>query len=234
MNDSSEKRYYPVKECILIHKTNEFWGPLSNMCRGFPIFLPMVGGHVVLPNSESLYQLARFPDLVSNDGSQYFQEKMAAEINPMKVKMMTKPFRAGFCRPDWDFVKIRIMRYTLRVKWLCNLSRLGPFLLQTGDRNIVEYSKKDDFWGAKPIKEDPGTLCGRNALGRLLMEMREGLRQKETFNWFLYVEPPRIPFFNFAGRRILPLLYESGLESWLLRYASNNFWPNFQWEKPIL
>ena len=51
---------------------------------------------------------------------------------------------------------------------------------------IVEESKRDTFWGAKPV--DDNTLIGVNTLGRLLMELRtEYLRQD---NEFLHVVKP--------------------------------------------
>ncbi|MBU1119529.1 NADAR family protein [Patescibacteria group bacterium] len=224
MNGLGEKRVYVQNECVLIHKTNAQWGALSNMCRGFPILLPFNGGNVVLPTSEVLYQMMRFPELIASDGSHYFQAHLAKEVNPMKAKMITKPYRMQHNRPDWDYVRVRIMRWTLRMKWLCSLSRLGPFLLETGVAPIVEYSKRDDFWGAKPIKERPGLLLGYNALGRLLMELREGLWHRDNFHWFLYVEPPILPHFTYGERQILPLVYESGLEQALMDFSLQHFW----------
>ena len=144
MKHQNEMRLYKTEECVLIHKTQAEWGALSNMCRGFPILLPFAGGQEVLATSESLYQMMRFPELMSTDRSHYFQQRIAGEINPMRAKMLTKPFRENFNRNDWDIVRVRIMRWTLRMKWLCNLSRLGPFLLNTGRAPIVEYSKKGE------------------------------------------------------------------------------------------
>ena len=47
-------------------------------------------------------------------------------------------------------------------------------LLETGDRELVERSPYDSFWG------DGGNGTGRNWLGRLLMELRTKLRGKRT------------------------------------------------------
>jgi predicted NAD-dependent protein-ADP-ribosyltransferase YbiA (DUF1768 family) len=50
----------------------------------------------------------------------------------------------------------------------------GKELAETGDKNIVENSAKDSFWGAIP-NEAKTQFIGINALGRLLMELREDL-----------------------------------------------------------
>jgi hypothetical protein len=44
-------------------------------------------------------------------------------------------------------------------------------LLSSGDRKIVERSRKDRFWGAVPVEDD--LLEGENRLGKLLMELRD-------------------------------------------------------------
>lgn len=46
-----------------------------------------------------------------------------------------------------------------------------PLLLSTADKQIVEISRKDPFWGAVPV--GPDNLVGQNVLGKLLMELRE-------------------------------------------------------------
>jgi putative DNA methylase len=114
----------------------------------------------------------------------------------MTAKMRSKPYRRE-SRPDWDEVRVQVMRWCLRVK-LAQNPRFGELLRKTGDRPIVEESARDAFWGALPRGEE--TLTGRNILGRLLMELREELgsdtRASET------VEPPPLPEFVLLGSRI--------------------------------
>jgi hypothetical protein len=71
-------------------------------------------------------------------------------------------------------------------------------LLSTGDRAIVEESTKDAFWGAKPQPDDE--LVGENVLGRLLMELREQLR--EYPDQLREVKPPAIDSFLLMGRPV--------------------------------
>jgi len=159
----AEARTYSRGECISFRKTDERFGGLSNMAPGFPL---EVNG-VRIRTAEALYQACRFPHLPK------VQRLIIDEGSPMTAKMKSKPYRKD-SRPDWDAVRVRVMRWCLRVKLAQNWEKFGNLLLATGDRAIVEDSRKDDFWGAKPA--DDGMLIGENVLGRLLMELREQLR----------------------------------------------------------
>jgi type I restriction enzyme S subunit len=79
------------------------------------------------------------------------------------------------------------MRWVLRLKLSMHWTQFSELLLSTGDKPIVEDSRKDDFWGAVPV--DNTTLVGMNVLGRLLMELREEVIKGEEFR---RVEPPAI------------------------------------------
>ncbi|MES2958502.1 MAG: NADAR family protein [Pseudomonadota bacterium] len=72
-------------------------------------------------------------------------------------------------RPDWDDVKVDIMRDILRAKAEQH-EYVRRKLLATGDRELVEDSWRDDYlgWGAN--------RDGKNMLGRLWMEVRADLR----------------------------------------------------------
>src|SRR5205085_7807502 len=102
-------------------------------------------------------------------------------------------------RPDWDEVRVPIMRWCLRVKLAQNWERFGSLLLSTGERWIVEESRRDAFWGAKPI--DSETLEGKNALGRLLMELREEL-DGPNVEALRTVAPPPLSDFLLYGQEI--------------------------------
>lgn len=68
------------------------------------------------------------------------------------------------CRPDWDEVKVGIMRDLVRRKF--ENPFLRPLLAATGDAELVEGNYwHDTFWGVYK-----GT--GENWLGRILMEIR--------------------------------------------------------------
>lgn len=167
MAQASQVRTYDPAASIVFLKTKERFGGLSNMAAGFPL---RVNG-IQIRTSEALYQACRFPHMPD------VQRRIIDERSPMTAKMRSKPFRKN-SRPDWDAVRVKIMRWCLRVKLAQNWKEFGRLLLATGDRPIVEQSRKDDFWGAK-VAED-GSLVGMNVLGRLLMELREQLKGEEA------------------------------------------------------
>lgn len=72
-------------------------------------------------------------------------------------------------RSDWDDVKVGIMRDILRAK-AAQHEYVRRKLLATGDRELVEDSWRDDFWGWGPNRD------GQNMLGKLWMEVRAEIR----------------------------------------------------------
>ncbi len=157
-------RTYARDESIIFHKTKESFGALSNMSAGFPI---IVNGRRIA-TSEALYQACRFPSNPS------LQDLIISQTSPMTAKMRSKPYRHE-TRPDWLMVRVRIMRWCLQAKLIQNYLAFSQILLNTGEKPIVEYSSKDNFWGAIPLTDN--TLVGANVLGRLLMDLRLQLKQ---------------------------------------------------------
>lgn len=160
MDLEQEKRLYNFSDCVTFRKTTEKFGGLSNMASGYPL---VVNG-IFIKSSEALYQAMRFPTLSS------VQAEIIKQNSPMTAKMISKKYRAK-TRDDWEKVKIPIMQWVLRVKLVQNIDTFGKLLLETDAKNIVEESTKDAFWGAKIIENN--RLEGINALGRLLMQLRE-------------------------------------------------------------
>jgi hypothetical protein len=118
----------------------------------------------------------------------------------MTAKMKSRPHREN-SRSDWDEVKYKVMRWCLRVKLAQNYEEFGGLLLATRDRSIVEQSRKDDYWGAKLAEASGDTLIGQNVLGRLLMELREKLKD-DTDGALKTVLPLGIPNFLLLGKPI--------------------------------
>ena len=184
-SENNSTRNYARSDSVVFRRTREKFGGLSNMAGGYGLW---VNGTLIL-SSEALYQACRFPSLPE------IQRLVIAQKSPMTAKMKTKPHRDR-SRPDWNNVRVKIMRWCLQVKLAQHWSTFGELLKETGSKPIVEESRKDDFWGAKPVNKD--TLTGRNILGRLLMELREKFNSGQRDS-LLRVEPPHIPDF-FASR----------------------------------
>jgi ribA/ribD-fused uncharacterized protein len=152
---------------------------------------PVVVNRLHFWTSEALYQCCRYPDAPD------VQEMIACERSPMTAKMKGKKFR-DLTRADWEQIRVRVMRWSLRVKLAQHQSTFGQLLLETGTKPIVEDSAKDQFWGAKA--ENGNALTGVNVLGRLLMELRE--QWKSAPNDFEHVPPPPIPNFLLFGKQV--------------------------------
>ena len=190
------RTYHPAKS-IVFRKTNERFGGLSNMASGFPI---IVNG-VSIRTSEALYQACRFPN------NPDVQHRIIVERSPMSAKMRSKPFR-GNTRTDWDSVRVQVMRWCLRAKLVQNWQKFSDLLLSTGSAPIVEKKvRRRDFWAS--TEQPDGTLVGTNALGRLLMELREKLKCEESKS-LRFLEPLNIPDFFLFGQPIGPIRPLSG------------------------
>ena len=94
--------------------------------------------------------------------------------------------KAGLVRPDWEGqeeVRLKAMLWVLELKLHFNPSTFGETLRATEGRQIVEVSRKDDYWGCKPAGD--GLLVGQNHLGKLLCDVRSRmsdiLRGKFTY-----------------------------------------------------
>lgn len=124
-----------------------------------------------------------WPSVVNFDGQQYqsvehaFQaakttnlkerEFIRSQPTPGKAKQAG---RSVTLRSDWEKIKIDVMRNLLIEKF--NQYPLKQLLLSTGDEELVEGNNWGDvFWG----------VCngaGENHLGKLLMEIRNILKEK--------------------------------------------------------
>lgn len=185
----SNIRRYEKNECIFFRKTKEEWGGLSNMAGGYSL---IVDG-VKIRTTEALYQACRFPHLPE------VQKLIIEQTSPMTAKMVGKPYRAH-TRPDWLKIRIKVMKWCIRVKLLNNLQDFGGLLSNTENLPIVEWSRKDEFWGAKLYEER--YFIGINALGRLLMELREDIKSNQDI-FFNGLEPLDIQMFSLLGKPIL-------------------------------
>lgn len=73
---------------------------------------------------------------------------------------------------DWDAVKVETMREILLAK-VEQHEYVYRKLLSTSGRELIENSWRDDFWGWGPHRD------GKNMLGKLWMEIRAELLEKQ-------------------------------------------------------
>ena len=179
---------YRRSECAVFLRTAEQFGGLSNMAGGYAL---SINGIRIL-TSEALYQACRFPHRPD------IQKLILGQTSPMAAKMKSKPYRKD-SRPDWDAIRVGIMRWCLHVKLVQNWEKFGCLLLSTGNMPIVEESYRDPFWGAKPVNEE--SLVGQNVLGQLLAKLREQLKNPESHTLWV-VEPLPISQFLLINKPI--------------------------------
>lgn len=112
--------------------------------------------------SEAAYHSEKFPHDI---GLQIKIRQANSAHESFKIAEANKEHR----RSDWDSVKVGIMRDILRAKAQQH-EYVRRKLLATGDRELIEDSWRDDYWGWGPNRD------GENMLGRLWMEVRAELR----------------------------------------------------------
>lgn len=129
---------------------------------------------IIFATSEHVYHWLKFA--TSQDGwtcaplvySSAIMNARSAH-DAFKIAQKYKEWR----RPDWDDVKVDFMRQILRAK-VEQHEYVRRKLLATGERELVENSWRDDFWGWGPNRD------GENMLGKLWMEIRAELRAAEA------------------------------------------------------
>ena len=123
---------------------------------------------IMYKSSEAAYQAAKF----NNITIKYEMSK----IDPDSAKRYARKLEAlGCIRPDWEYVKDRIMYEICLSKFTSNYD-CRKTLLQTGNRIIIENTTgwHDVYWGKCYCKECNGH--GLNKLGLILMRVRDMVR----------------------------------------------------------
>jgi ribA/ribD-fused uncharacterized protein len=181
-----QTRVYKISEVISFRKTSEPFGGLSNMAGGYGLNI----NGTLIPSAEHLYQACRFPN------NPEIQEAIISEPSPMKAKWISRKYIDN-SRPDWNITRVKIMKWCLRIKLSQNWEKFSGILAETQDKPIVEFTHKDKLWGATKEGE---TYVGTNALGRLLMEVREEFVKTNAHPYC--VHPPLVDNFIFLSAPI--------------------------------
>jgi ribA/ribD-fused uncharacterized protein len=116
--------------------------------------------------SEHAYQWSKFDGAASHHPE--IKRLIRASSSAHEAFKIAQECAASRCA-EWDAIKINIMANILRAK-VQQHEYVRRKLLTTGDRELIENSWRDDFWGWGPNQD------GQNMLGRLWMEVRAELR----------------------------------------------------------
>lgn len=139
--------------------------PLSNFS-AHPIAAPIQGGivPVMWPTVEHYYQAMKSTSRLDQD----------AILTCGPAKEAKRLGRQVSLRPDWEWVKFKVMRFALKRKFT-RISEPGLFLLDTGNQFLIEGNDWGDrVWGC--VQDQDGEWVGENWLGHLLMARRDELR----------------------------------------------------------
>lgn len=149
----SEKR--PEQRPVKFFNPRAPWGEFSNF---YPS--PILVDGRIYPTVEHYYQACK---TVTEEKHEMIRcARTAAKTKRMGTRIEV--------RPDWEEVKLDVMRIGLQAKFHQH-PLLARRLLSTGNRPLHEASPNDRFWGWMDGKGD-------DFLGRLLTKMREELREE--------------------------------------------------------
>jgi ribA/ribD-fused uncharacterized protein len=149
-----------MSDAINFYRVSDEYGCFSNFAP-YPVRLD----GKVWPTSEHYLQAQKFED-------PKHREQIRKTKSPMIAARLGRD-RKKPIRRDWESVKVGIMREVVRAKFMQH-NDIRQILLSTGDKKIVEHTENDSYWG------DGGDGSGKNMLGRILMEVREELKNGST------------------------------------------------------
>jgi ribA/ribD-fused uncharacterized protein len=119
-------------------------------------------------SSEAHFQAAKFPH------NPDLQEQIRLAENGFEAKKIAWAHKDEV-RPDWRDINAQMLAY-VNTRKMDGSQSFRDQLASTEGRDIVELSVKDDFFGAKPVGDK---LVGRDLLGHVLTQLRDGARMDE-------------------------------------------------------
>jgi ribA/ribD-fused uncharacterized protein len=112
------------------------------------------------PTSEHAFQMAK---AIKHSDQEFVRAAPTAGQAKRRGRIIEK-------RPDWESIKLQVMREVVAAKFQQNLDLMLK-LIETGDVELIEGNTwGDTYWGVCRGK-------GENHLGKILMELREHARK---------------------------------------------------------
>jgi ribA/ribD-fused uncharacterized protein len=146
---------------IYFYKANELYGCFSNFS---PHGIQLQATH--WPTVEHYYQSQKF--VGTADAA--LIPLIHAAPTPAQAAALGRD-RTYQVRPDWEQVKLQVMREAVLKKFLTHTD-IAAILISTGNQLIVENSQTDYYWGWGEEQ------TGQNHLGKILMSVRHQIRQQ--------------------------------------------------------
>lgn len=114
------------------------------------------------PTAEHAFQAAKTLD-------PNLRHEFRHDISPATAKHRGRLLRL---RPDWEHVKVQVMRLVLASKFTVNDNLAGRLIFQTPTVLIETNGWHDNEWGDCACGRPQCVLPGNNLLGRCLMDLR--------------------------------------------------------------
>ena len=155
---------------------NSFRGRFVFLSNFYPCKIEHQG--ITYPSVEHYYVALKVTGMQFIDGVYYtapdFRELVARILDAGDVKKLGRRVKV---RSDWDDKKLDFMEWGIREKF--KDPNLSEMLLSTGDLELIEGNDWHDvWWGQCSCPKCRGG--GQNYLGRILMKVREELKQQNT------------------------------------------------------
>ena len=159
---------YPIEQSVFLHKKTDAHWMLSNMAS-----CPLEIEGIPFKSSEHLFQTLKFAT----------PESITAVYQSNTPKMTAKHYQKldGHRREDWGQILVDVMKFCLQQKYV-QCPEFKEELEKTKGYNIVELqdakndkeSSRANAWGVKTKGQN---YEGANLMGRLLMELRDGVME---------------------------------------------------------
>lgn len=98
-----------------------------------------------------------------------YQQRILEQVSGYEQKKLGKS-REHKIDPNWDVNRNKVMHKALYFKFHDH-KEMREYLLSTNDQILIEDNPHDNYWGI-------GQGNGKNMLGKLLMELRQELKEE--------------------------------------------------------
>lgn len=147
---------------------SSFSGKYKEFSNFYPAIVNLEG--LNFPTVEHAYQASK--------STEFFWRKLMCNLPADKAGLAKKRGQLGKARPNWEEKKIEVMHSLLCQKF--NQEPLKTKLLKTEDAIIIEGNYwHDNIWG-ECYCEKCKTVDGQNWMGRLLMDIRSQISEKDN------------------------------------------------------
>lgn len=155
---------------------NSFKGRYFFLSNFYPCEINHKG--ITYPSVEHYYVALKVTTMQFIDGIYYtapdFRELIARILDAGDVKKLGRRVKV---RSDWNEKKLEFMEWGIREKF--KDPKLGEMLLDTGDLELIEGNNWHDvYYGKCSCHKCNGS--GENYLGKILMKIREELKQQNS------------------------------------------------------